>query len=206
MRTYIYIDGFNFYYGTVKSTPYKWLDFKALFQYLLNSNNKIISIKYFTALVSGKTDPKQPLRQKTYLRAIQKHIPELSVYYGHFLSHVVPAPLAKPIGNKRFERIIKTEEKGSDVNLAVHILNDAWLDKYDCAVVVSNDSDLAESLRLVKEQHKKLIGLILPGKNHPSKELMQYADFTKKIRKGVLSKSQLPDPIPGTTISKPSSW
>jgi len=65
---------------------------------------------------------------------------------------------------------------------------------------------LAESLRLVKEQHKKLIGLILPGQNHPSKELLKYADFTKKVRKGVLSKSQLPDPIPGTTISKPSSW
>lgn len=46
--------------------------------------------------------------------------------------------------------IIKTEEKGSDVNLAVHLLNDGWLDAYDCAVVVSNDSDLAEAMRLVK--------------------------------------------------------
>ena len=37
----------------------------------------------------------------------------------------------------------KTEEKGSAVNLAVHLLNDGWLDAYDCAVVISNDSDLA---------------------------------------------------------------
>jgi uncharacterized LabA/DUF88 family protein len=206
MRTYVYIDGFNFYYRAVKDTPYKWLDFNTLFQHLLNPKNQIISIKYFTALVSGKFDPDQPIRQKTYLRAIQKYIPQLSVYYGHFLSHEIFAPLAKPEGKKRFVRIIKTEEKGSDVNLAIHVLNDAWLDLYDCAVIVSNDSDLAESLRLVKEQHNKVIGLITPGKGHPSRELLKYADFTKRIRKGVLSISQLPNPIPGTTIYKPKVW
>jgi uncharacterized LabA/DUF88 family protein len=137
---------------------------------------------------------------------MQKYIPELSIYYGHFLSHKVSAPLAKPTGGNRFVDIIKTEEKGSDVNLAVHVLNDAWLDNYDCAVIVSNDSDLAESLRLVKEQHKKTIGLLIPWKHHPSKELMKYADFTKRIRRKVLSMSQLPDPIPGTSIYKPVKW
>lgn len=206
MRTYIYVDGFNLYYRALKNTPYKWLDLKSLFGYLLDPKNDIQSIKYFTARVSGKIDPNQPLRQKTYLRAIQKLIPEMHIYYGHFLSHVVSAPLAKPTHNKRFVDIVKTEEKGSDVNLAVHLLNDCWLDKYDCAVIVSNDSDLAESLRLIKVQHQKVIGLITPEKGHPSKELMQYADFVKRIRKGVLTKSQLPNPIPGTSIYKPNSW
>jgi hypothetical protein len=206
MRTYIYIDGFNFYYGAVKRTPYKWLDFKKLFTALLSPTNSIQSIKYFTALVSGRGDPDRPIRQKTYLRALQSHIPELSIIYGHFLSHEITAPLARPQGTKRFERIIKTEEKGSDVNLAVHVLNDAWLNLYDCAVIVSNDSDLAESLRLIKEQHQKKIGLVFPGEGHPSKELMQLADFMKRIRLGVLASSQLPDPIPGTTIHKPLAW
>jgi uncharacterized LabA/DUF88 family protein len=206
IRTYIYIDGFNFYYRAVKGTPYKWLDFKSLFQKLLASHNQIQSIKYFTAHVTGKFDPDQPIRQKTYLRALQKYIPELSIYYGHFLSHVVSAPLAKPTAKQRFVDVIKTEEKGSDVNLAVHLLNDAWLNNFDCAVIVSNDSDLAESMRLVKEQNKKIIGLIMPGKSHPSRELLKHADFQKKIRESLLAKSQLPNPIPGTTISKPASW
>jgi len=212
MRTYIYIDGFNFYYGAVKDTPHKWLDFKKLFELILSPKNKIISIKYFTAIVTGKIDPDQPIRQKTFLRALQKYIPEISVYYGEFLSHNVFKPLSHPINKNlfgksiKFANIIKTEEKGSDVNLALHLLNDAWLDLYDCAVVVSNDSDLAESFRLVKTQHKKIIGLITPSKTHPSRELMQYADFNKRIRKGVLAASQLPDPIPGTKIRKPSSW
>jgi uncharacterized LabA/DUF88 family protein len=212
MRTYIYIDGFNFYYSAVKDTPYKWLNFKKLFEYLLDPAHKILSIKYFTAIVTGKIDPGQPIRQKTFIRALKKYIPEISVYYGEFLSHNVFKPLAYPIDKNtfgkpiKFVNIIKTEEKGSDVNLAVHLLNDAWLERFDCAIIVSNDSDLAESLRFVKEQHNKKIGLITPGKTHPSRELLKYADFTKRVRKGVLGASQLPDTIPGTTIHKPTVW
>ena len=207
MRTIIYIDGFNFYYRAVKNTPYKWLDFKSLFQKLLSPNHQIIHIKYFTALVSGKQNPRKPIKQQTFLRALKSFIPEIKIFYGHFLTHEVFAPLAEPIDNIRTVKIIKTEEKGSDVNIAVHILNDAWLNNYDCAIVVSNDSDLAESMKLVKEHHpNKILGLIMPGKGHPSKELMKHADFVKRIRTGILELSQLPNPIPGTNIYKPKDW
>ena len=30
MNTYVYVDGFNLYYGAVKGTPYKWLNINAL--------------------------------------------------------------------------------------------------------------------------------------------------------------------------------
>ena len=202
--SHLYIDGFNLYYRAVKGTAYKWLDLKKLLSHLLNPQNEIIKIKYFTALVSGQVDPSKPIRQKTYIRALQKYIPELEVYYGHFLSHEIDAPLANT-SPLRFARVIKIEEKGSDVNLAVHLLNDAWRDDYDCAVVVSNDSDLAEAFRLIRAQTKKPIGLITPV-NDPSKELMKHSTFIKRIRQGVLSVSQLPNPIPGTTICKPAEW
>ena len=212
MKTHIYIDGFNFYYRAIKDTPYKWLDLKQVFQKLLDSKHNITSIKYFTAIVSGKLDPSQPIRQKTYIRALQKYIPEIEIHYGAFLSHNIFMPLAHPVDENvfrkkiKFANIVKTEEKGSDVNLALHLLNDAWLGEYECAVVVSNDSDLAEALKLVKTQHKKMIGLVTPNRTHPSKELMKYADFNKRVRKGVLKSSQLPDPIPGTKIHKPKVW
>ncbi len=207
MKTIVYIDGFNFYYGAVKGTKYKWVDFKKLFEKLLSNSNEIIEIKYFTAIVSGKYDPSKPSRQRVYLKALQQYIPEIKIYYGHFLSHEINAPLAKPNKNKKYARIIKTEEKGSDVNIAVHLLNDAWLNKYECAVIVSNDSDLAEAMKLLKIHHKnKVLGLIHPGKSHPSKELMKYADFFKRIRQGILKSSQLPDTIPGTKLKKPTKW
>ncbi|HVH69249.1 MAG TPA: hypothetical protein VM716_15380 [Gemmatimonadales bacterium] len=35
MKTYVYVDGFNLYYGAVKGTPFKWLDIRQLCQLLL---------------------------------------------------------------------------------------------------------------------------------------------------------------------------
>jgi len=207
VRTYIYVDGFNFYYGAVRGTSYKWLDFMALFKLLLQPHHLILKIKYFTALVSPTpNDPHKHVRQRTYIRALERQIPELEVHYGHFLSHKIMAPLASPANNQRYAEVIKTEEKGSDVKLAVHLVNDAWLDLYDCAVVVSNDSDLAEALRLVRSQHDKKIGVITPHKNPPSRELIRHASFVGRVRSGALRCSQLPDPIPRTTITKPAAW
>jgi uncharacterized LabA/DUF88 family protein len=207
-RTTIYIDGFNLYYGCLKRTPYKWLDLKALFINLLESSHNVQKIKYYTAPISSRDgNEASRFRQKYYLQALENYIPEIEIYYGHYLTHEVSAKVVNPPPD--FIKIYKTEEKGSDVNLALHVLNDAWLDAYDCAVIVSNDSDLAESLRLVKSQTNKLIGVVFPNTDHkrrPSRELAKYADFIKPIRKNVLKNSQLPDKIPGTEIHKPETW
>lgn len=207
MRTHVYVDGFNLYYGVLKKTPFKWLDLGGLFRAVLKPGYKVTKIKYFTALVSARPDdPHQPERQNVYLRALRRHCPEVEIFYGHFLSHTVRAPLADMSRGLRMVNIIKTEEKGSDVNLAVHLLNDAWLDAYDCAAVVSNDSDIAESMRLVKAGTGKTTGLITPGRRHPSRQLMQNADFHRRVKNSALRKNQLPSPVPGTNITKPVSW
>lgn len=206
LRTYVYIDGFNLYYRGLKKTPFKWLDLKAVCQKCLQPHNHIVSIKYFTALVSGVGDPQRPIRQKTYIRALKVYIPEVSVYYGKFTTHKVNAKLVEPINGRNHARIYKTEEKGSDVNLAVHMLNDAWMDSFDCAIILSNDSDLAESMRMVKEERQKLIGLLIPPDCHPSVELQKIAHFQKIIRQKTLSQCQMPQHIPGTQIYKPAAW
>ncbi len=207
MRTFVYVDGFNLYYGALKGTPLKWLDLPALFSRVLQSHHDILKVKYFTARVSGTpADQSKPQRQDVYLRALRHFQPEVDVYYGHFLSHPVRAPLAQPVGNVRTATVIRTEEKGSDVNLAVHLLNDGWLDAYDCGVVVSNDSDIAEAMRLVRLHHGKRIGLVTPGTGRTSQQLRRHADFNCRVRTGALRDSQLPKLIPGTTIRKPAKW
>ena len=206
-RTIVYVDGFNFYYGTVRGTPWKWLDPVALFQKVLGPQNTLIKIKYFTARVKPSTrDPHVNVRQDVYLRALQAYCPLVELHFGHFLRHRIAMEHANPPPNSVY--VWKNEEKGSDVNLALHVLNDAWQNAYDCAVIASNDSDLAEALRLVKVQNHKLIGLVTPGApaRIPSQQLRQYADFVKPIRTQMLQSSQLPDPIPTTTIRKPPSW
>ncbi len=206
-RTVVYVDGFNFYYGVVRGTPWKWLDLEALFRKVLGPENTLAKLKYFTARVhASPKDPAVQDRQDAYLRAMSAHCPLVEIYYGHFLRHQISMEHANP--PPASVEVWKNEEKGSDVNLALHVLNDAWLNAYDCAMIASNDSDLAESLRLVKAQSNKLIGLVTPGapRRKTSRELSRHADFVKPIRAWMLKSSLLPDPIPGTKIYKPASW
>ena len=88
----------------------------------------------------------------------------------------------------------------------MHLLNDSWLDAYDCGVVVSNDSEVAEAMRLVRAQHGKRIGLVTPGPRRPSQQLKKHSDFARHIQTNGLQRSQLPDPIPGTNIREPAAW
>jgi len=206
VRTVIYVDGFNLYYGALKGTPYKWLDLKSALSKILDPSNQIICIKYFTARVSStSSDPHKADHQDAYIRALQRTSPELRVYFGQFTTHEVKAKLARPIAGQSYAQVLRTSEKGSDVNLAVHLLNDAWIGAYDCAVLVSRDSDLAEALCLVKtHKAQKKIGLI--AIRGVSKELSKYADFVRHLGPTVLAASQLPVQIPGTNIRKPADW
>ncbi len=207
LRTTVYIDGFNFYYGQLKNTPFKWLNLEEFFKKTLGTENELTKIKFFTARVQPTNrDPQINIRQDTYLRALGVCCPVVEVHFGHFLRHKIYAENANPPPSTL--EIFKTEEKGSDVNLALHLLNDAWANAYDCAVIVSNDSDLSTALKMVKEKHDKVLGLITPGapKRKPSWQLKRYADFSKLIRSWTLSQSLLPDLIPGTELRKPTSW
>lgn len=144
-----------------------------------------------------------------YLRAIRSHSSDIEIYYGRFFAHPVMMPLTNPGQGQKFAEVIKTEEKGSDVNLAVHLVNDGWHNRFDCAIIVSNDSDLAEALKIVKTELRKKIGVLVPGEKavRPiTAQLNRYANFVHYITPSVLAASQLPDPIPGTTIHKPAGW
>jgi hypothetical protein len=204
MLANIYVDGFNLYYGALKGTPYRWLNI-AKMCHLLLPHDRINKIKYFTALVDPRpSNPDQRARQETYLRALAT-VPNLSIIYGFFLTHEVTMPLAGPSGG--YARVIKAEEKGSDVNIAAHLLIDGFNKDYEIAVVVSNDSDLLLPIRVVAEQLDKPVGLLNPQK-HPSTALSPYVKFIKQIRPGVLAKSQFPAVLTDHNgkFPKPASW
>jgi uncharacterized LabA/DUF88 family protein len=207
VRTWVYIDGFNLYYGAVRGTPFKWLDVAAMCRKLLPRHH-VDRIKYFTARVAARIgDPGQPTRQQAYLRALRT-TPNLQIVYGHFLSNRVRMPVADcPPFAQRYEWVIKTEEKGSDVNLATHLLADAFRHRFEVAVVVSNDSDLTEPIRVVKEDLRYIVGILNPHR-HPSRELLRVASFFKHIRKGVLASSQLAAVLRDRdgVVRKPPAW
>jgi len=211
VKTSIYIDGFNLYYGSLKENPsFKWLDLNALFNRILKPYHDINHINYFTANISARNgDAGPPVRQQIYLQALQAYLPNLIIYRGHFLSSTVTMRLAVPLGKQKYAKVIKTEEKGSDVNLAIHALNDAWSGKYECAVIVSNDSDLSEAMRIIKNELRKKIILITPGnpKTRPvSNQLKKWSTANFGISTADLAACQLPCEIPGTNLKKPLTW
>jgi uncharacterized LabA/DUF88 family protein len=205
MKINIYIDGFNLYYGAVKGTPYRWLNLLKMSQ-LLFPNDQINKIKYFTARVSARpSDPDQPIRQATYLRALQT-IPNLEIIEGSFLVKEIMMPLANT-NPQQYARVIRTEEKGSDVNLAVHLLSDGYKQDYETAVMITNDSDLVEPMRIVRQELGLPVGIANPQQN-PSFVLRQHASFMKRIRTGLLQASQFPASLTDKngTFHKPATW
>jgi uncharacterized LabA/DUF88 family protein len=209
-RTIVYIDAFNLYYGCLKHTPYRWLNIEQMCTLLL-PDHQILAIKYFTARIKPPADdPDKAVRQEVYLRAIAT-LPLVTITFGQYLSHVIKRPLANPPATgSALVDIINNEEKGSDVNIATHIVLDAAKNAYDVAVLVSNDSDLQEPLRVVRQEFGKPVGILSPlnSTRRASRELVQYATFTKRIRANVLQTSQFPASLTDSrgTIHQPTKW
>ncbi|MFZ3278321.1 MAG: NYN domain-containing protein [Candidatus Sulfotelmatobacter sp.] len=201
----VYVDGFNLYYGAVKGSPYKWLDLGALCHRML-PNDTIQSIEYFTAIVSARPyDLDLPVRQQIYLRAL-KTVGNLKIVSGHFLTHSCRMVLT---GSNPPQKVWvdKTEEKGSDVNIASHLLRDGYKGAFEVAVLVTNDSDLLEPVRILRRELNLSVGILNPHQHH-SVGLKGEATFMKRIRQSDVAACQFPNPITDAVgqFHKPSTW
>ena len=208
LRTFVYVDGFNLYYGALRRTRFKWLDIEKLC-WLILKNTPINKIKYFTArVVPRSNDPDQGIRQEIYLRALATN-PKVEIHFGHFLSHVTRMPLCDSTGKVtgQYADVLKTEEKGSDVNIAAHLLLDAHTSRFDQAIVISNDSDLLTPIKFVRRDFRKRVGILNPHQR-PSQVLLREADFLRPIRIGAVAAAQFPDQMSdGNGIfGRPSRW
>jgi uncharacterized LabA/DUF88 family protein len=211
-RTMVYVDGFNLYYGCLKDSPYRWLDLSALCKNMLRPHQEVVGIKYFTAKMQKRAgNPDQVQRQLVYLRALRT-IPSLEVHFGHFITRPASRRLVKPPRRGSPMRdVMITEEKGSDVNLASHLLIDGFRARYDLAVLISNDSDLKTPVEFVRHELGAPVGVLNPHKQRSwglSPPQLPAGSFYLPIRKGVLANSQFPDEIKDAqgTIRKPKGW
>ncbi len=204
----VYIDGFNLYYGCLKGTPYRWLDLGAFTRQLLPVTYTIHRIRYYTARVSALPhNHDAPRRQQVYLRALAT-VPNLSIAFGHLLSSKVMMPLAvPPTKGPKFMRVIKTEEKASDVNLASHLLVDAFTKDCEAALLISNDSDLLEPIRIARRLFGLVVGLASPYRK-PARVLAAEVDFKRPIWTRTLQRCQFAPTLNDAkgSFSKPAAW
>jgi hypothetical protein len=213
MKTNAYIDGFNLYYGCFKHDPdnqrYKWLDLRALCQAVLPDDD-IHRIHYFTAMVSETSwNPGAPLRQETYIRALRT-CSQLYVHLGKFQPVFRTGMLFATAQKTSTEPVtISTwEEKGSDVNLATRLLTDAMDGDFEQALVISNDSDLTEPIRAIKQRFSLPIIVVSPYPRIANK-LRRAASASMLLDKSLLATSQFRDSMKdkkGRLISRPVIW
>ncbi len=218
MRTIAYIDGYNLYYGLLRKSQYKWLDVYTLFRdHALHQSSDLVEVRYYTAPMLGKMsdDLESPIRQRRYLQALRKMHPiGLTLIEGRIVASTPFQRLIRPIPEAphlQKVQVLDFNEKKTDVNIASDMINGAWLKTYDQAVLCSNDSDLEGALRSIKEHHPHIhIGLVAPiSGQDPRKisgDLAKFSDWKKILSTNHLAKSQLPDRIPSSQLSKPAAW
>ena len=194
------------------------MDLSALCTVLLPSRT-ISKIHYFTAIVKARQhDPNAPARQGVYLRALRT-IQNIEIHdYGHFVDRkrLLPQfPYAyknpiNPTQPPQAVQIMKTEEKGSDVNLASTLLSDCFDNNYDDAVVISNDADLVKPIELVTRHYNKNVMVINPHRRiHLSYQLARAAtNYFATINISVYRRCQFPTTLTDSqgTFSKPPDW
>nr|VFJ47128.1 MAG: NYN domain-containing protein [Candidatus Kentron sp. FW] len=93
------------------------------------------------------------------------------------------------------EQYLTYEEKKTDANIACHILNDAYQDRFDCCYVVSGDSDRVPPLEMVGEYHMDKVIIVAHPPKRKSTELCQIANGRFSICRQRLKDSQLPEGI-----------
>jgi len=193
-------------------------------------------VVYCTAQIRGDAnDPHAagPREQQVYLRALRAAGAVDVIALGSYVSRVATAPLATT--NRRGRPVIarpawpvkvkdvsagdlpdamfmasvaRREEKGSDVNVAAHLLLDVLQDNVDAAVVISNDSDLAFPVRearlrvpvgTVNPTHRMLAGDLKGGRDDGVG-----GHWWHQLEAGDLTSAQLPDNI--GSLRKPQPW
>jgi uncharacterized LabA/DUF88 family protein len=203
------------------------------------AGSPIHRIVYCTATIDSRSNASGYARQQIFLKAIQASRNVDKIEYGNFVSRVKNAPLATPdpktgrpiITNPAWPVMIQDqtgahlptsvflvshayrEEKGSDVNIASHLLTDVLGNTIDAAVLISNDSDLALPVR--EARLRVPLGVVNPNRSFTAGRLqgpptagvgghwwqqLVGADFTSH---------QLPDPVQsprGPAYQKPPGW
>ena len=196
-RVSVYVDGFNLYYG-LRSRGWRrfyWLDLRRLSENLLLPDQRLASVRYFTAhVLPTPNDLGQHERQRTYLAALAT-LPDVHIHRGYFLKKSHSCPVCGAIRETY-------EEKMTDVNIAVEILGDAQDDEFDTAIIMSGDSDLSGTVDAIRNRYpnKRVIAAFPP--NRVSKQLRQVSTASFSIGRRMFSASLFPERI-HTTGGRP---
>lgn len=216
-------------------TPgWRWLDLRALSNSLAGwSGARVTRIVYCTARISGADNPAGAADQDVYLKALLATGSVDHIEYGVYVSRVKQAPLATPDAKGRpvltraappvlaqdatqkpvrdaifMVSHARREEKGSDVNVAAHLLLDVLGGDVGAAIVISNDSDLR--LPIAEARLRVPVGTVNPSKSFLAGDLRGSPSdgvgrhWWRQLQDADYRSHQLPDPAGGYAC--PAGW
>jgi uncharacterized LabA/DUF88 family protein len=186
-RVIAFIDGFNLYHAinNLKTSHLKWLDLRALTHVFIKPKSEQLNKIYYFAAWANHTNQASQERQKDYINALK--IIGINPVLGHFKrkNRKCPKCLYKWIGH---------EEKETDVNIALYLLDLAYQNAFDRAIIISNDSDLTPAIRLIRNRFpNKIITTVAPPNCYHSNELIQASSDKSKIKINHLERCLLPE-------------
>ncbi|MCK9894943.1 NYN domain-containing protein [Frankia sp. AgB32] len=217
---------------------WRWLDLRALVTSIVAARAqwaraRIVRVVYCTAPIDGASNPSGAKDQEIYLRALRAANSVDEITKGRYITKLVRAPLAvagpggqadvarsawpvmvqdsagQPVRNAAFlVSVAQREEKGSDVNVASHLLLDLLHQRITAAVVISNDSDLAFPVAQVRDLVP--VGVVNPSKGYTAGALRGESQtgvgrhWWYNLRPTDLTAAQLPVRI--GAISRPPEW
>jgi len=201
------------------------------------TNAAVSRIVYCTARVDASQNPSGHADQDVYLKALKADLAVDHIEYGNYVARTKVAPLAVKTPGKssnsppqvvtsQWPVMIKdqfgndvpnatfmvsylhNEEKGSDVNVASHLLIDILDQRIDGAMVISNDSDL--KFPVAEARRRIPVGVINPSDRYTAADLQPDhlpgagIHWNRKLRAADFTSNQLPDPA--GRYHKPAGW
>lgn len=202
-RVSCFIDGFNLYHAisdidkpwkfsgsnwVSKKQYLKWVNLRGLAEaFINNSTDNLEDVFYFTALAYWRTDDKN--RHLSYMSAL-KHF-NVTTILGNFKE--------KTKGCRKCGASWKDhEEKESDVNLALYVLNEAHKNSFDKALVITADSDIGPAINLVLDQFpNKVVEILVPPKRFNITKGLRHRVRAHRIKEKHLVDNLMPEKIIG---------
>lgn len=200
-RVAFFIDGCNLYHSLPVCggfRQYRWLDLRCLAE-CFYSPRRVEQIIYFTAYADWSQSKTN--RHRTYIQAQRNR--GVVVEFGKFYR-------TKKQCRAVCEQTYWThEEKQTDVNIAIKLLELAVKDEYDTAVLVTGDSDMVPGVKAVKRLYPdKQVHVLIPPSSR-ARALVQACHAHRTIKRSHLADSQLPNPVQlpnGKDLACPPAW
>lgn len=206
------VDGFNLYHSIRDcerggDQRLRWLDLRGLCESLLHTlpwPAHVIDgdVVYFSAFAYHieSSRPGSVSRHQTYISALSAS--GVDVVLGHFKQRLVTCP---DCGH----RIVRFEEKETDVAIASRMLAPATLERHQAVMLVTGDTDLVPAIVTARSHPRRPYVVVAFPFGRVNRQLRQVSDASVRLKRAHYRRHQFPPRIEspdGRAILRPPEW